>query len=329
MNVSKDDYVLLNLGQAKPQLALVLNPKGQAYLDSGAEKDDAGKNNVRFVPEQVVANLGPDPKVGQAFGVKIEPYIKSFPYRGWGTIHLFRKLDKLERKALKSGLDRCEKQLKAAKLWKALPIDIYIRPKKGKYAGFYKFKKNKDGTINDSITLNPETLKDPLYNSYIFAHEVGHAIWFRFVPDHIKAKWLKLYTKRVTVTQTKEKDLKELLRSVTSYNGSLRDYQKELADENELVLIKEIYSYISKKHRISKEDLEMILTEDRERVKDLWPSHAELSETRADVTEYAMVNVREFFAEAFAYHVTGKQLPQDVIKGMSFTVKRLQNLHME
>lgn len=326
--VQKDDYVLLNLGRPKPVLALVLT-KRQAYLDSGAEKDDDGKNNVNYTPEQVVANLGPDPKIGQAFGVKVEPYIKSFEYRGWGNIHLFRKLDQLERKALKSGLNRTEKLLKSKKLWKTMPIDIYVRPKKGKYAGHYTFRKAKDGTISDSITIHAETLKDPKYNTYIFTHEIGHAIWFRFVPKHIQAKWLKLYAKRVKVTKTSEKDLKDLLDSVLGYSGTLRDYTKEMADEDDIVLIKEVYSYISKKHRISKEDVDLLMEEDRSKLKALWPSHAELSEARTDVTEYAMTNVREFFAEAFAYHVTGKVLPQDVTKALSVTFKKLENQHME
>lgn len=325
MLISDNDYIIATYEGIKPRLILVANSKHRkGYLEQGANPE-ARETTITYASDSVIAVLGPKPKFGNAFGVKIEPYLRSIESKRWGTLHLFRELEPNEWKALKLGLKKAYISIKKAiPDVKVFPFDIEIRNKKGKYAGMYVPARNKgEDKQRDKLILCPEVLSDFQFNKYVILHEFAHAVWNRQVPDFIKTKWLRLYSKRLILTKVKKDQLESLRTSISEYNGNISDYLKEMASEDDVVLIKEVMKYLHTKRHLDKHDIHLLIANDQDLLVQNWPSLAELTETKHDVSEYAGKDVRELFAESVAFHLTGKTLPKDITKALSYTFARL------
>ena len=323
IKVNRNDYILVNYTAKKPMLALVIDPNHHK-ADLEVDGDENSDTMITYEPEKVVANLGPNPKHGSAFGVEIAPYVNSLTSKNFGKIDIYRKLDEKEIKALKRAMKNVFPKLQEHRCDISLPIRFKIKPAKGKYAGYFKMiTRKKDNHVMDYICLQPQVMTDPLYLEYVIAHEVAHSLWFRAVPDNLKAKWVKLYRKRLVLIDVKNKELEALGNEIMSYEGSIKDYMKEMAEEDTNEIIKEVLSWIKKRHRMSGRDLRLLQDHASDVIMELWPSHAELTKGKNDPTEYAMKNVEEFFAESVALQVTGKRLAKDIQKALSVTLKKM------
>lgn len=322
IQVSKDDYVIVRVG-TKNQLCLAHNPeRNRAIIDKSLLSED-GVKYVDYDEKTLLANLGPKPVVGKsAYGVKIEPYNKSVDTE-IGQMHLFRRLKKLERKALMSAIASTYKDMKKAKL-DIFPItSIVIKPKSGKYAGMYKFKVTLS-EVNDSIHLHPETFEDLKYNKYVLFHEYGHGVWYKRVPMNIKAKWIVLYEKRINQLSILKDRLNPMLDDILNFSGTLMEFQKEMEEEDRLVF-KEILNHYKRFHRLDIRALSILLSEDTQAFASMWPKRASIiSSVKEDPTTYAMTSPEELFAESFAFHMTNKTLSKDVTKLMQRTLGSLR-----
>ncbi len=323
MRVADNDYIIAKVG-FKNMLVLVTSAKDHSGYPETDPDLDTGEKTIKYNPDEIVANLGASPAFGKAFGINIEPFSHTIKHSFWGNINFYRKLDAKESKALKRGFAKAKEALEKEDCFGFLPLTVEIRNKQGKYAGKYVCKTDKKTSeTRDRLVISAETLLDPVYNSYIVLHEAGHGVWYRQVDDEIKTRWLKLYTKRIGVTKYKESDLKRVYDGFMDYSGNINDYVKEMASDEDVLLIKEVLSYMFKKRRLDRHDILLLSESHSSMVLENWPTVAELTEAKADVSEYSCVNVREFFAECFAFYMGGKTLPRDVMKAMKNTLKLL------
>lgn len=320
MDINRNDYVVINRGRKKT-LCFILNPKSRtAVVESTLSTDDPEQFN--YEDEDVVANLGQDPSNGKVHGLTVEPYIKTISTKKYGPIEFYRKMDRNETKAFQNALKSAYEIFKAESSVGFLPVSkIVVRPSQGKYAGSYKASV-KGGEIRDEVRFYPETFSDEIYNLYIICHEFAHGLWYRCVPHKLRSKWINLYQKRVTLSKITARHLEDLCKSLLDHSGGIADYRKEVADEEEKAVIKEVLSYFKKYHSMDVTSLDLLLGYDSGSLVDMWPTAAMLSESKPDISVYSMKNPEEFFAEAVAYRMTSKKLPKDVEKALTATFQR-------
>lgn len=322
-----DDVLVVKLG-TKTIYGTYIG-RDRILREDGVEKDDADSDEmqVSFKPSDVLANLGKKPNVGSVYGLKIEPFIRKLQIPFFGEVRVYREnLTKENVDVLKSCAEAVEKIFKKNRLTKWLDnlSHLELRSKKGKYAGTFTCRRSKDDPKVDSISLNNIPFDDRTYLEYVLIHECTHGVWFRQVPDHLKAKWSKLYTKRIERKSYDQSDLRDLLQSIKSYDGSIHNFSKEMADDVQRQLLKEIYSYIKRVHKLDRGDVDTLVENDRDALETIWPEHQDISNQTNDVgSEYALTNVREFFAETMTFHLLGRKLPKDVTKGCEATLQKV------
>jgi hypothetical protein len=319
ISFNKDDYLVVDVG-GKHKLGLAFT-QSKLLLEEGVEEDDTSKT-IEFERKDVRACLGQNPPPGfEVFKCKLEFYEQTYKDINWGPIHFFIKIkDPREMKYIKEVLDKSYSRLKDKRATGFLPLSrVDLRIPKGKYAGSYNFNTKK----GDKITLRPQDLKDRSYLFYVIMHEAGHGVWFRCVPKDIKVKWILLFNKRVTVHETSSARLLSIAKAMVSYE-TIKDFIKDECDSEDKEVVKEALAYIKRIHKLSPLQLEEIVqTRGKKSILNYWPKLANFGSVSPDTSEYAMESVEEFFAEAFAFYMTGKTLPKDISIGIEKTLKSL------
>lgn len=322
MAIQKDSYIIVRQG-TKHHLCLAINPeRNRAVIDRTLADEE--HQTIEYDEQTLIANLGTNPKPGgNAFGVKINPYISSVDSK-YGPMHFFRVLEDLEKKALKSALRRTYEKMLDNNL-NIFPLgSLKFFPKRGKYAGCYHIKRSMS-EFTDGIDLFPDTFSDRAYNEYVLYHEYAHAVWFRMVPAAYKARWIKLYHKRLELNSILKDRLESMLGELIEFTGTFKEFYKELEDQDSLVF-REVLSHYKRYHKLDGRSLEILYIEDSEKFASMWPKRTTIVESRPDLSEYSMMNPDEFFAEAFAFHMTEKHMPKDITKAMEKTLKALQSI---
>ena len=321
MNLANDTYAIIKY-KGKPKLAFVLNAKSrQAVLDETLHSDEPV--NFTYDKDQVLASLGESPAPGSIYGIKVEPYQKTVETTAYGPIHFFRKLDKKQSTALRKSLKKVYSLFDKKASIDFLPLHgIHVRNKRGKWAGSYKAQ-TKGSERKDIITFHTEDFTDLNFTEYLIAHEFAHGIWYRCMPYKLRARWIKLYDKRMKLSQIDQDYLVDMLEALISYEGGLGAYLKEVADDDERLILKEVLNYFKKHHSLTRDNVELLIEYDSDTLANIWPPLALLTEKRSDVSQYASTKVEEFFAESIAYHLTGKILPKDVTKAVVGTLKQI------
>jgi hypothetical protein len=316
--LSADDYAIIRYNR-KPKLCFVLNPK-KAVIAETLETDEP--EHIKFAPEDVLANLGPKPYVGKVHGVHVEP-MRRQAQKPYGLLCFYKKLEKKDVKNIKSAFNWMWSTLEELDIRNVLPVTrIEIREKKSRYAGMYAIKRTKGGDVTDRIELYCQDYQDRDYLQYVVAHETGHALWYKLIPEQLRSRWLELYESRISVSKFSEKQLTTLLNDVMEYEGGIQAYSREVADDDTRALIREIYSYFKRTYKLDRRDVELLMETSR-KLGSMWPTAAALGRTVGiDLGEYAMTKPTEFFAECFAFHMVGKKLPKDCRKLMEETLKK-------
>lgn len=275
------------------------------------EKDRQHKaEKVILSIHDILMNYGPDP---HHKAVEVYRFSKVHPI--WGDVHFFRRKDEEELNVLKAGLGKIGKALEKRGLLGFLPIEIDVRPPKGKYAGTYKFRPSKTEDVVDVMTLRFKDA-DSKVMPYVIAHEAGHGVWFRLVPKSMQIRWMRLYHSYLNLTEITEQDLEEVRANFMAEPMPLKAYAKSLEEPFNDVF-KKAMEWIVDNHSVSLRNLDTMVRNDSdvgiEFINSLWPSYTMLkSDHEIVISEYATKSVEEFFAEAFAYHLTGISLPSKV-----------------
>lgn len=319
--VGKDNYIIVRVG-SKCKLGFAHNPeRNTCYLEETLQSDEPIV--FEYDEKTLIACLGADPEIGTAFGVHIEPQ-RSEQEHEIGPIIYHRKLKKEEKKAFKWGLDKAVATLKEHKLDDVLPIKrVELRNKKGKYAGHYAIKRKGDDT-QDKIVFHPQVLEDPKYNLYIALHELAHALWFRKISDEFRARWLVSYNEHTHVNKAKKSHMESLLKQLIESQASIREFQKELQDDEDKALFREVMVYLKRHHKLSPQDVNLLLTHNSQVLGEIWPTSASLSESELPITAYAATSVEEFFAEAASHVLTGQKIPKKIDKLLQKTFKHIR-----
>lgn len=315
--VDKDDFIVVRVGK-KNKLCLAHSPKrNTAYIEDTLNLDEPV--TVEYDADTLIANLGKDPAPGKAYGVDIQPHFGDFQ-SAIGNVHLYRRLEDDEKKAVTVSIKKIVQKVEEQGLGKVFPIKrVEILNPKGRWAGEYKIS-NKTGEVEDVIRLFPKILSDQIYNQYIWAHELGHAIWFRYVPDRLRSEWLEMYNESTKVSKAKKSQMEDLCTALVSSQQSVREFQRDI-EEEELAMFKEALSYLKKIHKMSPEDVNILLNQNSKVLVAIWPTTASISNNENLVSEYAQTSVHELFAESYAFYTTGKILPKTVQKLLDKTLK--------
>ena len=292
-----------------------------AYLNDDLEKDEA-ITPIKVPIENIVASLGPNPVVGSAYGVKIEPFYSQVDVEGWGTLSYYRKVPKKEKKLMFESLSRTFDVLDSKGLTAFVPVKLEIREHNGKHLGYYKHSK-KEG-VPSILCLKPPAFDlEPEDIDYIVYHEAGHGIWFTSVGSKFRAALVKLFERRVKCKSIKQKELDALLQAIYSYTGSIKDFIKDECPDSDQEVVKEAVKYMSKNYRLSVEDVDLLIHEDN--IDNYWPTQQEISSVFPDISEYSMRSVAEFWAESFAHRLMKHKLPKDVKALMIETLEDVKN----
>lgn len=319
MKILQNDYVIGNDGKKNwlLQVSSVNDNMVYGHLDlNRAYSPSPGE----FMLSNIVANLGQRPPPGNAYGCLIEPFVKSSIHTDWGDIHWHVWMAKSERLALKKGLDNIASKLKSQKLFGFVSsgnLAIEVRPPKGQFAGMYHYKTVK-GEAKDRMILKP---KHDVDMGYLVAHESGHGVWFRLMSSRMHARWIRLYHSYMKTTAYSPHDLRKLRDSYIEDSMSVKDFRSQLPEEA-CIVFDSCISTLCSDTRISQRSLDILASNGMlDTIKEDWPLSMSDSDFDIALTEYGTKNPEEFFAEAFALHITGKQLPKRVNSVMQKTLK--------
>jgi hypothetical protein len=318
VNIDVNDYAIVQLDDKKKHLIKVLKVPGDQTNGAGVliASLPYEPENLTFSDDDVVCNLGPRPEIGKAYGLKIEPFIRTVSISTWGEIHYFDRLSKKVRKEIQIQFTKAYRTLEKKKLIGFFPLKTEIRPKAGKYAGSYKYNgKDKE----DVFTLHPKEWTDI---PYVVMHECGHGVWFRMLTNKQRAEWIRFYHTIVTHKEVKPETLSKLRRKLVKGEDTINQFSKQL-DEEVRPVFAQCLKFIHEKHNLNAKHLDTVL-EEGDDLKEFWPTSVlELKELKTDITEYATKSPEEFFAEAFAYHLIGKKLPKYIATRLDNTLAKV------
>ncbi len=313
-----DDYLIIKIG-AKYELGTSIG-RNKLLLEKGVENDETSKT-VPFEDSEVCANFGQSVPVGQTvFGIKLNPYEFTLSNKNWGDIHFYRKLDgKHDTKGFDRMLTTCWAKLHEIKATGFAPLTMKIFAPKGKKVGMYKRAKK-----GDELHLMPPDFKDREFCAYLLMHEAAHGVWFTQVPQDIQVLWIDSYHSRIKIHKADKKKLKRLAKDAANCAEGIGSFIKNECDGEDVEIMKECVAYVKRVHKITQRQLELYIQQNgTDSILKFWPKSTDIGKPVPDITEYAMESYEEFFAEAFAFYMTGKKLPKDVKKLLKKTFKNL------
>lgn len=321
------DYLIVGIGEKKKKYCVkVLSTEDGLKCRVEASKVENKRTSLDIEQDDVLVNLGQDPPYGSVYGVHVEPYLKSIDLDNWGSIHFYRRLKKIERKALRLALKKVwDKVVVPNRLQKCAPIIFEVRNAHGKWEGYYKHSPKQE---HHSITLKPKGfLLDDLIG--LITHELGHAVDFTLVPDRTRARWVKLYTQYRTLSTVKSSVLSSILDEIEA-SGSIQGAKESLENSdskpNKLDLLKECLKYVGRTWNLSNKDLNLLLSQGQS-LSEYWPRNpldiVDDSKGKVSMTEYGLTSPVEFFSESFRLYFEGKSGPR-IAKLMKKTLRSLE-----
>ena len=299
------DYILINVEDKKYLCSVSAKSDGicKAIYDKPLPYDEVDFN---FERADVIANFGQKPwKAGH------EVFYKEMNL-DFGKVAFFTKISSATRDEVKAALIKGYNELKKRFLVSFFPVNIEIRPEKGKALGHYTVDKKTD---IDTMCLRIHDQQNFLES---FFHEAGHGIWHRLVTSRtIKTKWIETYQEFVQVQHLGTKQLRSMYKDLNSLRSPIAEYKATLEDEEQISIFKEILSYIKKYHRLSVSDLDSIIEGGNfGLLEKIWPNDY-LSITKlkdSGITDYSLKSVEEFFCEAVAFYLSGRDMPKALRK---------------
>jgi hypothetical protein len=318
MDIQAGAYVIGNDGKKNwlLQVSSVNDNMVYGHLDNRrAYEPQQGE----FSMHQIVAVLGKNPAPGSAYGLVIEPFLRTLEHEFWGNVHLHARLKKEERTSLKKALTDIGRKLTKHKLdgfLQAGNLEVEVRPPKGKYTGMYHYK-IKDGENMDRMILRPKT---GIPMDYVVAHESGHGVWYRLMTPQQQARWIKMYHSYTKMKDFEPHHIRKLRDSYIEDSVSLRDFRGQL-EEAQILLFDNLIGSLCGNTRLTARHLDLLAeTGELATIKDVWPTHVEDSDFEIAITEYGTKNPEEFFAESFAYWLLGNNLPKRIASAMEKTI---------
>jgi hypothetical protein len=314
MEFVKGDFLIVKSDSGRNILVRGVNSSGKNSTGYTEQSIIEGKpETLKFsAKNNIIANLGPTPKPGNAYGCKIEPWVKNIITKGYGDIQQFLPLDAPFEARLLKRLFKMKTTLKEFGV-SGLQFKLELREPKGKYAGWYK-----SGKGDHVMALMPQQGWESEEIDYVIAHEYGHAWWYQRMGEKRRLRWIRKYYELVQVQEAFDKELKQMLEDLQSA-GDVKSFQKDL-DEETKETFKSVLQYLKRVHKITPLHLNLLVL-NQDDFSSIWPATTQIGKPKAHLTEYATVSPEELFAEAFAFHVTGKKIPKDLVVLMEKSLK--------
>lgn len=271
--------------------------------------------------EDIILNLGPKPVPGFVYDCNLTTlYQRTIDHETMGQVHFFYKPEKEVLRKLMDTFTRVYRDLKKRRisfLVDNFDLSFEVNPYDGqKYAGMYK---SAHGEYPARIIVRPEKMQDSQY-AYVLFHELGHHLHFACCDtDKINAAWMGLFNTSIKIKPVDAKTTKSLLESLLASDTIPSQLKRELDDDFKAAYTR-ILSTIRSNHVLSVKDLDVLFATNRELIRSVWPQSVSVRDLEPVVSKYACVNFRELFAEAFAFYMTGTQLPKDVTRLMERTI---------
>ena len=318
--IFKDDFILIQDSSVrKPVLAKVVGTKDskiQGILSYEGVAID-GEDSFKFEcdPLDVVANLGPRPAFGKAFGCDIEPYHKTLRTNLSNSgVAVMVDLSEKEEDKLMSSFSKIYKIAKEHGFLKHIKqIRYVIRPGITSVAGMWSLSKAGTEKIDLYVPRADAAEKKALPFDYVIAHEIGHHIWNRYFEETEKASWIALHRKALAVEEANTAKVAHLRAGLVAA-GSIKEYRKSLETDEEKRLFSEILSKVCKTFKIRPDEINALL-KSGDNLAQFWLTTAvQRSDSSIIITEYARKNSQELFAECLAHYLTGVEMPEKLSK---------------
>lgn len=314
MEFTKDEYIIVKNEKGKPVLLLV--------KDVGENESEGILEGTRpdtvfhtFEPHQVIANIGDSPAGGSAFGCQIEPYWRTMDLKQLGELHFFRRISKKDWAELKTAIAECRRWLDSAELSSVLPIDLHLRPAKGRVLGTCVPAKGENLPI---ITLRP---KEFVFTELleVLMHEVGHLVYSMAMPDRLKAQWIGEYKSLISLEKVTTSHINTLFEQFIQSEAKVKAFHRNLEKEDNIIF-KACLHYIKETHNLRPNHIDILVAQGDD-IEDIWPSNSMDIQSIGDtITDYAKKSPEELWAEAFMLHSTGKKLPKTMAELMRNTL---------
>lgn len=274
---------------------------------------------------EVLLNLGKHPKPGKVYGFDLgRLYLGSREHHAFGEFHFFTNPEEKTTESLWNSLDTVSEKLTKHRLagLLELPCVFEVVPKHGKHSGLYTHPKNLEKTPAQlSISVGEEILEHASIGNYTYVvlHELGHLMHFQCLAEYPKlnAQWVELFSSTIGPTYVEAERCLEIGKTLLANTEmGLRGFHSE-ADEDTKGDLKLILKWLREIKGVTSKEIDLLLQADTKSAtkafKANWPVVDIMSKgLKPVITEYATVNYRETFAEAFAFYMCGKKLPAEV-----------------
>jgi hypothetical protein len=182
-----------------------------------------------------------------------------------------------------------------------------------KYAGYYKRNAKPEKNPHRLAIIPEHTDYDHSWYTYVIFHELAHHLHSQFVVGRqLNAKWIDLYSTSVPARDILKADTDRLLKALLEQQDLPSAFKGQLEEADEEAF-KLILKAIKQQHKLGVKELDVLfVAEFNDQIKALWPETVVANDLNPLVTEYATKNYRELFAEAFAYYMSGRELPLEV-----------------
>jgi hypothetical protein len=319
MKLAKGDYFVAAREQGKDYLAKALSNQHGNTVEAVLEDKchiQGLRHTMTVDVKDVVVVLGPTPHPGKVYGADVTNLFRARKdHDDFGPIHFFYKPEKEIVKDLWISMSKVSKRLDKHGLGFLLQDIMWeVQRFNGeKYAGCYISSRNEKVPVR--IQFRPESVPATEY-AYVLLHELGHHLHLEFIKSKkLNAYWLKLFNTSIKVVSVRKDLSKQLLERLLDQDAVPSDFKRDL-DEEEALAFKWIIRTISTVSALSIKDLDTLFEAGfKDEVAKVWPvRNIPRKELAPVISEYSTKNVKELFAEVFAFHMTGKKLPDAVVR---------------
>ncbi len=302
----KKNY-LVQVSEVKPkEIDCVLE------LDRHLEEEE-----ITVYPHHVLLNLGkrPKPELKTIAGVDVRDiFRKTINHDVWGSIHFLTKPEPEVMDALKKSLDKTGDRLSNlgfSRLFRFFQTEI--RYQRGRHAGIFKLNDTTKKINRLQLFLNPSHAKEM---NYVLYHEFGHAVRFLLMDDpRVHSSWISKFNTSVQLDLISKSEFHKMLTKFLKADvDKCSEFNSHLEEDKDKLIFKQAIRHISKNHRITAKEINSLLAAQKQDVIEyMWPDKdVDVNDLRPIVSEYAMKNVEELFAESFAFYMTKQKLPKSI-----------------
>lgn len=298
----------------------VTEEDARGIITGRIEKDFHVKERFFEIPRKdVLVDLGTSPHPGTVYGQDVTSRLMAKrEHDFFGRVFWFYKPSKEGLKAVEGAMDHAAKLMLKLKL-PPLPGDVVLEMRspevKGKWAGYYKHSSSPNKNPH-RISVKPEhvSLRE-VDIVYVLLHEYAH--WFHAncaTGAKLNARWVRLFNTSIKLQTITKADSQSILEDLLAGQEQPSDFRANL-DEDRRNQFNWICRNIKADHALSLHELDVLFEAGyKDDLAAVWPKVTlHKKDLSPVISEYACVSPREAFAEAFAFFVQGKKLPEAVV----------------